>query len=199
MTENLCFKNGELYFEVVLDFYSSWIAYCALHTKERHAIVNGRLRGMIVPQIEFKHDKIILKLANKEQITELNFTLSNKNPGDPKGSKIETASLVEFWSTQMVGHAFESTKDLIQKKFGTDRKNTWPEILQFFYHLRNASFHSNKFHFIGKPFSSLYPAKWRGVEIKIGLQGQKMAGRFMTHADFITLLHDLKNLMSKTA
>ena len=65
----------------------------------------------------------------------------------------------------LIGGAFERTRDQIEAKFGAT-PSSWPVELQFFRHLRNASFHGNDFDirpFRGAPqIDPANPPAWNG-------------------------------------
>ncbi len=87
------------------------------------------------------------------------------------------------------GHSFEKLRLLAQAKWGSRRN--WPNLVQFGYHVRNGSFHGNKFNFTapinGNP-------SWRSASITMKMQGLKVMGGpdgLLGLADIPVLLHDL--------
>jgi len=193
----IVFRTNDLFFEPVLAMFSSWVGYCTVASIGKittQTEVSGRLRGFIIPQIEYENTPVISNIINHIPTTNLKFIINRTDPGSPKGEKLETARLMEFWCQQMIGHSYEIAMPHIMKKFTDDRKNNWPSELQFFYHIRNGCFHGNKFNIRKKSMSSI-PAKWEGREITHGDNGKQVAGKFMWPADFICLLCDIQNLL----
>ena len=84
------------------------------------------------------------------------------------------------------GHAFEKIRVMAQKKYGPRR--SWPSLLEFAYHIRNGSFHGNRFNFTKRIFG--LPA-WRGVVIDASLQGALVMGSVLGFGDLPILLHEL--------
>jgi hypothetical protein len=89
------------------------------------------------------------------------------------------------------GHAFEKLRLCAEAKWGFRRN--WPQIVQFGYHIRNGSFHGNRFHFtvpiIGVP-------AWRGITITPSIAGVSVMGRasgVLGFADIPLLLHDIQS------
>jgi hypothetical protein len=88
------------------------------------------------------------------------------------------------------GHAFEKLRHHAEAKWGSRRN--WPGIVQFGYHIRNASFHGNHFHFtqpiIGAPC-------WRGIKIAKTLDGHTVMGRskgVIGFADIPLILYEIQ-------
>ncbi len=88
------------------------------------------------------------------------------------------------------GHAFERLRQHAVAKWGPRRN--WPDIVQFGYHIRNGSFHGNRFHFtmpiMGSP-------TWRGITITPTLEGVPVMGRangVLGFADIPLLLHKIQ-------
>ena len=196
--EEIIFRSDDLLFEPVLAMFSSWIGYCTVGAKGKittQTEISGRLRGVIIPHIEYENSPVISNIINHLPTTDLKFTISRMDPGPPKGEVLETARLMEFWCQQMTGHSYELACPKIMQKFTDDRKNNWPSELQFFYHIRNGCFHKNKFN-IKKNSMSTISAKWEGREIIYADNGKQVAGKFMWPADFICLLWDIQKLLN---
>lgn len=140
-------NKGDLLFEPILAFFATWVGYHLLFAKEKHDVVSGRLRGFIVPQIEFIDDPLPGKLRRKEDITHLGFQLSDLEAPPPEGDRVPSGRLMEFWCQQMTGHAYETLLPVVEMKYGLkhERKEKWPPTFQFFYHVRNGCFHGNRF------------------------------------------------------
>ncbi len=101
--------------------------------------------------------------------------------------KITTPHIVNNLCCMLINTAYESVKE----------KNDNSEIFEFFFHLRNAASHNNKFFF--KKSQPKWPAKWRGEEINSTLKGEKNPffnrqcfGDFFAIADAILLLWDIE-------
>ncbi len=188
------FNKEDLFFEPVFAFFASWIGYHLLFAKEKHDIVSGRLRGFIVPQIEFVNDPLPGKLRSKQDITHLEFQLSNVEPPLPEGEQISSSRLMDFWCQQMTGHAYEVAYPKVADKFGSKqvRKDKWPSEFQFFYHVRNGCFHGNRFDIWPQNISATIETVWRNKNISYDNNGKKVVGEFMGPGDFITLLYDIQ-------
>lgn len=79
-----------------------------------------------------------------------------------------------------VGSVYELLKDRYQST-----SPTW----QFFRHVRNASFHGNKFNLhSGQPN---HPAHWRGLEIDRSLNGTPLIYDFLAPGDVFLLMSDV--------
>jgi len=197
--EEIVFQSDDIFFEPVIAMFSSWISYCTVGTKGKITAdteISGRLRGKIIPHIEYNNSPIISNIINHLPTTDLKFTINRTEPDPPKGNILETASLMEYWSQQMIGHSYELALSQIKQKFTDDRKNTWPSKLQFFYHIRNGCFHKNKFNIIRNSMAAI-PAKWEGREITYENNGEQVAGKFMWPADFICFLWDIQKLLKE--
>lgn len=85
---------------------------------------------------------------------------------------------------ELVGTAWE----LLKERNLVSRKHPSPAV-QFLRHVRNASFHGNKFHFYkGEPKIA---AKWRAAAITNVMQGDSVFFKFMNYADALWLTTDV--------
>lgn len=198
MEEKIQFHKNDIFFMPVLCYFVSWISYCLIHSKNPNPNISGRLRGVVLPQLEFENaENILNKLIAKQDVNDIEFILNMDDPGDFEGKKIKTDWLNEYWLQQMVGHSYETSLSIIERKYSNkvERKNKWPSELQFFYHLRNGCYHGNNFDIRNDNISTVFPPIWRGKEIKYTDNNQKVLFSFVGQADCITLLHDIQKLI----
>lgn len=97
-----------------------------------------------------------------------------------------------FRSLQQIvfGHAFEKLRELAVVRYG--HRRTWPPIFEVGYHIRNGSFHGNRFRFT-QPIAGT--PRWRGLTVTPALEGTVVMGRsdgVMGLADIPLLLSELQ-------
>jgi hypothetical protein len=192
MAEFVVFEPGNRFFEPVAAFFASWAGYTVQHAKEKHDTVSGRLRGRVIPQLKFEDHPIVGQMRRNDPVSTLRFEVDMSDPGQPKGNLVKTSTLMEFWSQQMFGHAYESAAEAIQTRFGGDRKTQWPSAFQVAYHVRNGCFHGNRLDIRKNAISTSVETKWRGRVVTYDDNGKKVAGEFFWPGDFITLLYDMQ-------
>ena len=200
MSEIIEFKEWELFFEPVVAFFSSFIAYIAVANRmTKFDNVACRFRGNIVPQVTYREIPILKYIAEGMPINELGFTLETTPPPPPpaaSGKSVDTVRLTTYWCQQMVGHSYELAYPIIEKQFGNDRKIQWPSELQFIYHIRNGCYHGNTFNIQNNAISTNQKTIWRGADIKYIHNGKLVVGDFVLPADLLVLLHDLQNILT---
>ena len=155
------FNKNDLFFEPILCFYVSWMAFPFLYSpktipQNANVIIGGSWRGKIISQLKYEDKTVYSNLRNLKPITKMTFFPDNTTPVEPTGQSLGDSYLVEFWAQQMFGYAFEIANPLIKQKFGKDRKNNWSESIQFAYHIRNGCYHGNKFNIQKTPYHHLF-------------------------------------------
>lgn len=125
-----------------------------------------------------------------------------KEPGETeiRGRAKPMISVMTSLSCYLVGGAYERVSDRIKTKFGPDPVQ-WPPELQFFRHLRNASFHGNQFDirpYKGQPqIDPNNPPLWHTYTMPSDskMNGTQAMDGFFRIPHVLPLLHDLSKLL----
>lgn|GEM_PF-6934347 len=187
------FNKGDLFFESLLAFFSSYIVYHLLFAPFPVNSHSGRLRGQVIPQIKFD-TPIPGILKKRQEVTDIEFELDYTDPGPVQGEIIKSTPLTTFWIQQMLGHSYEISKPNMEQKFGSDVMK-WPPELQFFRHIRNGCFHKNIFNIKKKSISTQVMTEWRGKKIMYNDNKKQVLLTFIGIGDAIVLLYDIQELL----
>ena len=101
-----------------------------------------------------------------------------------------------------IGSAYERVKDDIETKWGTDLRS-WPPLLQYFRHCRNAAFHRNCFNVCqhGSRPGIDPPAlpSWRSSVMKddATMNKRQLIGDWLDIGDVPILLGDVRELLKR--
>lgn len=126
-----------------------------------------------------------------------NTTFSLRGAIQPLVSgSVDHHRLIATISQQLLGHCWEILK---HNNLIPSAKDA-PKEIEFYRHIRNGSFHGNRFHF--KKGEPRFTAKWRGLVIKKELEGKFIfrnsledSGFFLNHGDPLYLLADISKLL----
>jgi len=160
-----------------------------------------------------KTDEIYSYLAGlgKDKPTEIVYSIQAKPTHNPSSSSndkqgyttwigTDPTKRFEILTAYIIGGAFERCKLAFEKKYGK-APSKWPPELQFFRHLRNGCFHSNKFNI--RPYRDqpqIDPCnlpKWKAYVMTsdADMNGQKVIGRFFHIHQTIPFLDEMGTLL----
>lgn len=117
-----------------------------------------------------------------------------------KHSEGASRDKILFFIAQMfIGGAYEAIASFLDSDFlrrrdddGRFKKLREEEpVFEFFYHCRNASFHGNKFKFIGR----IYNAKWKEHEIKLSDKEKQLFPDKLNTDEVVPLVKDVMKLL----
>ncbi len=164
-------------------------------TIDRHVqseeVGEGRIRGFVIPQLEFNEPNFLKAIRNCKSVDSLTFKVLDEEPPPQKGQRISDKSINIFWLQQLIGHSYELVFDEVKKKYGNRKGGGWPPIMEFFYHLRNGCFHGNKFTIDKDSIKPNNKPVWREKEITVHCC-QQVIGHFFERADCICFLHEVE-------
>jgi hypothetical protein len=97
MQEKIKFKSGDLFFEPVLAFFSSFIGHMAIaNGMTIYDKVMARFRGEIVSQVTFDEPLFLYNTYKGNPPSELNFTFDSAVPVSQGGRSIDSTKVVIF-------------------------------------------------------------------------------------------------------
>ncbi len=158
-------------------------------------------------------DEIFSYLAGlgKVKPTEIVYSIEAKpthntsaTPNDKEGRTTwigtDPTKRFEILTAYIIGGAFERCKSAFENKYG-ETPSTWLPEVQFFRHLRNGCFHSNKFYIRphkGRPqIDPGNPPKWKAYVMTSdsAMNGQKVIGGFFHIHQTIPFLDEMGALL----
>ncbi len=143
----------------------------------------------------------VLTSIHYELVSDDAVSADGTAPGRTTWTSSDPTDRFKTLTAYLVGGAFEQNKSLFISKHGRDSRN-WDPMLQFFRHLRNGCFHSNKFNITPIPSSPRKgqpqidpqnPPRWSNYVMSsdANMNGQKVIGGFMHIHQVIPFLDDV--------
>ena len=225
------FESGSHFFEEIITFSLPLIGLLALtrfpEVKNQVAklvarvnvqakslnLPSGRIANIVIPDRNAVLGKVVSStLTNSQRFTSevqeggpistisyVDIDLVSPEPGRRVKKPIPLVALPPI-AQVTIGSAYERVKDSIETKWGAD-PHSWPPILQYFRHCRNAALHGN--HFNVRPYGSRpgidpsAPPSWRSSMMPddATMDTRQLIGDWLDIGDVPILLGDVHELL----